>query len=48
MGDMADYDIQEGMDMWAAHTGHSCLQDCRYCEEEDEDLDEGDKKGESS
>ena len=37
MGDMADYDIEQGMDMWAAHQGGRCLQDCRYCDEEDEE-----------
>ncbi len=35
MGDMADYAIEQGMDMWAAHTGGHCLQDCIYCEEDD-------------
>ncbi|KKL23719.1 hypothetical protein LCGC14_2422560 [marine sediment metagenome] len=33
MGDMADYDIEQGLDMWAAHCGKCCLQDCIYCEE---------------
>ena len=39
MGDMADYDIEQGMDMLAAHQGGHCFQDCRYCDEEDEDED---------
>ncbi len=37
MGDMADYAIEQGMDMWTAHTGGHCLQDCIYCEEEEDD-----------
>ena len=37
MGDMADFDIEQGMDMWVAHEAGHCLQDCRYCDEEDED-----------
>ena len=34
MGDMADYDIEQGLDMWQAHLVGDCLQDCIYCEEE--------------
>ena len=37
MGDIADYDIEQGMDMWVAHTAGHCFQDCRYCDEEDEE-----------
>ncbi len=32
---MADYDIEQGMDMWAAHQHGQCLEDCRYCNEEE-------------
>jgi hypothetical protein len=35
MGDMADYYIEQGEDMWFAHLNGNCLQDCIYCEEED-------------
>lgn len=42
MSDMADYDIEQGMDMWAAHCGGHCLEDCRYCDEEN--IDEENKK----
>jgi len=35
MGDMADYDIEQGMDMWLAHQHGQCFEDCRYCDEED-------------
>ncbi len=34
MGDMADYDIEQGMDMWLAHRNGHCLEDCRYCDED--------------
>ena len=37
MGDMADFDIDEGLVMWTAHQAGHCLQDCRYCDEEDDD-----------
>ena len=44
MGDMADYDIQEGMDMWFAHQCGECFEDCRYCYCcNDEGLDECDE-----
>lgn len=36
MGDMADYAIEQGMDMLAAHQGGHCFEDCRCCDEEDE------------
>lgn len=32
MGDMADYEIEQGMDAWIAHLYHNCLDDCIYCE----------------
>lgn len=35
MGDMADYDIEQGIDMWLAHQEGHCLEDCRYCDEEE-------------
>jgi len=35
MGDMADYDFEQGSDMWNAHLVGDCFQDCIYCEEED-------------
>ena len=35
MGDMADYNIEQSMDMWQAHVSGNCFEDCRYCEEED-------------
>lgn len=34
MGDMADYDIEQGEDMWFAHLSGNCFEDCIYCEEE--------------
>ena len=37
MGDMADFDIEQGMDMWVAHEAGHCLQDCIYCDEEEYD-----------
>ncbi len=33
MGDMADYDFEQGSDMWNAHLVGDCFQDCIYCEE---------------
>ena len=33
MGDMADYDIEQGLDMWLAHQVGDCFQDCIYCDE---------------
>lgn len=34
MGDIADYDIEQGEDMWFAHLHNDCFEDCIYCEEE--------------
>ena len=34
MGDIADYDIEQGMDMWLAHQSGLCFEDCIYCVEE--------------
>ena len=35
MGDMADWQIEQGMDSLAAHRGGHCDDDCRYCWDED-------------
>ena len=35
MGDMADYDIEQGEDMWYAHLHGDCFEDCIYCEDEE-------------
>ena len=42
MGDMADYDIVQGMDMIIAHLSGHCSQDCVYCNEDEENEDETD------
>ena len=36
MGDIADYNIGQGEDMWFAHQAGNCLEDCVYCEDEEE------------
>lgn len=43
MGDMADYDIEQGMDMWMDHcAGHPQFPDpCPYCEDEDAKSEQG-------
>jgi len=43
MGDVADYDIETGMDMWMAHESGNCFEDCWYCEAGR--LDQSDKQG---
>ena len=37
MGDMADYAVEQGYDEWVLHQIGDCVEDCRYCEEENED-----------
>jgi len=37
MGDAADYDIEQGEDMWFAHCAGNCFEDCIYCEEDSND-----------
>ena len=34
MGDIADYLIEQGEDMWIAHLAGNCFEDCIYCEDE--------------
>lgn len=36
MGDMADYLIEQGENMWLAHIANDCLEDCIYCENDTE------------
>lgn len=40
MGDIANFSIEEGENMWFAHCAGNCLEDCVYCEYEH--LDDGD------
>ncbi len=38
MGEMADYAIEQGMDMWFAHMAGQCLEECVYDEPEQRHL----------
>ncbi len=40
MGDMADHDLEQGMDLWFDHlAGHPSFPDrCPYCENEEKEI----------
>jgi hypothetical protein len=41
MGDMADFNIEQGEDAWIAHLAGECFGPCPYCAEEDANTEMG-------
>ena len=47
MGDMAEYDMEQGMDSWERHLNGCCEEtECQYCMEQHWDGDTRDPKEE--